>query len=80
MVKSNRIKGKNVQPYTQEHKNKTLALDIPLHTHETLKYIGGLRSQLYHTILMCNPTNIDEVLVQVIHLEASKVKHGMENV
>ena len=28
---------------------------------------------------MCNPTNIDEVLVQVIHLEASKVKHGMEN-
>ena len=29
---------------------------------------------------MCNPTNIDEVLVQVTHLEASKVKHGMDNV
>ena len=39
-----------------------------------------LQSYFHHTILMCNPTNIDEVLVQVIHLEASKVKHGMENV
>ena len=44
MVTFKRIKGKNVQPYTQEFKNKTLALEIPLHTHETLKYIGGLRS------------------------------------
>ena len=72
MVKSKRIKGKNVQPYTQEHKNKTLALEIPLHTHETLKYIGGLQSYLHHTILMCNPTNIDEVLVQVTPLEATR--------
>ena len=35
MVKSKRIKGKSIQPYTQEHKNKTLALEIPLHTRET---------------------------------------------
>ena len=72
MVTSKRIKGKNVQPYTQEHKNKTLALEIPLHTHETPKYIGGLRSYLHHTISMCNPTNIDKVLVQVTHLEATR--------
>ena len=72
MVKSKRIKGKSIQPCTQEHKNKTLALEIPLYTRETLKYIGGLRSYLHRTILMCNPTDIDEVLVKVTHLEATR--------
>jgi hypothetical protein len=69
------LKGKNVQAYTQEFKKKALALEIPLHTRETLlKYIGGLHSYLHHTILMFNPTNIDEVSVQATHLEASKGK------
>jgi hypothetical protein len=40
-----------------------------------MKYIGGMHSYIQHTILMFNPTNIDEVLVQTNHLEASKGKH-----
>jgi hypothetical protein len=69
-------KGKNVQAYTQEFKRKALSLGIPLHTPETLlKYIGGMHSYLHHTILMFNPTNIDEVSVQATHLEANKGKH-----
>lgn len=35
-----------------------------------LKYIGGLYSYLRHTILMFNPTNLDEVSLQATHLEA----------
>ena len=35
-----------------------------------LKYIGGLHSYLRHTILMFNPTSLDEVCVQATHLEA----------
>ena len=55
---------------------KALSLRIPLHTHETLlKCIGGMHSYLRHTILMFNPTNIDEVSVQVTHLEANKGKY-----
>ena len=72
---------KNVQYYTQEFKKKTLALVTSLHSRETLiKYIGGLHSYLHYTILMFNPTNIDEVLIQTTHLKASKMKHGMNNV
>jgi hypothetical protein len=49
------LKGKNVQYYTQEFKKKDLALEIPLHTRETLiKYIGCLHFYLRHTILMFN--------------------------
>ena len=55
-------------------------MEIPLHTHETfLKYIGGLHSYLLHTIMMFNPPNIDEVLVQATHVESRKGKHGTEN-
>jgi hypothetical protein len=69
------LKEKNVQAYTQEFKKKTLALEIPLYTHETLlKYIEGLHYDLHHTILMFNPSNIGEVLVKATHLEASKSK------
>lgn len=58
-----------------------LHLGSPLYTYEThLKYIGGLHSYLRHTILMLNPTNINEALVQAIHLEASKRKNGFEDV
>lgn len=35
-----------------------------------LKNIGGLHSYLRHTILMFNPTKLDEVCVQATHLEA----------
>jgi hypothetical protein len=46
-------------------------LGIDLSSQETLlKYIGGLHSYLRHTILMFNPTNLDEVCVQETHLEA----------
>lgn len=46
-------------------------LGVDLQTQETLlKYIGGLHSYLRHTILMFNPTSLDEVCVQATHLEA----------
>ena len=64
-------KGKSVQSYTQEFRRRALILGIDLSSQETLlKYIGGLHSYLRHTILMFNPTNIDEVCVQETHLEA----------
>jgi hypothetical protein len=73
--------GKNVQAYTHEFKRKALSLGIPLHTLETLlKYIGGMHSYIRHTILMFNPTNIEEVSVQATHLEARKGKHIVEDV
>jgi hypothetical protein len=63
-------KGKSVQSYTQEFRRRDLILGIYLSSQETLlKYIGGLHSYLRHTILMYNPTNIDEVCVQGTHLE-----------
>jgi hypothetical protein len=56
-------------------------LGVPLHTPETiLKYIGGMNSYLRHTILMFNPTNIDEVCVQATHLKGNKEKHVVEDV
>jgi len=48
-----------------------LILGISLDSPETiLKYIGGLHSYMRHTILMFNPTSIDEVFVQDTHLQA----------
>ena len=35
-----------------------------------LKYIGGLHSYLRHTILMFNPSNLDEICVHATHIEA----------
>jgi hypothetical protein len=59
---------------------KYLSLGIPLYTCETLlKHIGDMHSYLRHTILMFNPTNIDELLVQATHLEDSKGKHVFED-
>jgi hypothetical protein len=37
-----------------------------------------MHAYLHHTIHMFNPTNIDEVLVENTHLEASKGKHVIE--
>lgn len=48
-----------------------MILGISLDSPETLlKYIGGLRSFMRHTILMFNPTSIDELSIQATHLEA----------
>jgi hypothetical protein len=72
-------KGQNIQSYRHELKKKALSLGLSLYTHETLlKYIGGMHSYLRHTILMFKPTNIDKVLVQATHLEASKGKHAIK--
>jgi hypothetical protein len=64
-------KGQNVQSFTQEFRRRALVLGVDLSSQETLlKYIGALHSYLRHTILMFNPTNLDEVCVQAMHLEA----------
>jgi hypothetical protein len=64
-------KGKNVQSFTQEFRRRALVLGVDLSSQETLlKYIGALHSYLRHTILMFNPSNLDEVCVQATHLEA----------
>ena len=65
------LKGQSVQDYTQEFRRSALMIGVDLHSQDTLlKYIGGLHSYLRHTILMFSPTNLDEVCVQAIHLEA----------
>ena len=64
------LKGKSVQGYTQEFRKRALILGISLDSPKTpLKYIGGLHNYMRHTILMFNPTSIDEVFVQSTHLE-----------
>lgn len=46
-------KGKSVQRFTKEYRKKYLALNIPLHTQETLlKYIGSLHSYIHNTIIL----------------------------
>ena len=65
------LKGQSVQDYTHQYRRRALMLGVDLHSQETLlKYIGGLHSYLKHTILMFNPTSLDEVCVQATHLEA----------
>ena len=65
------LKGQSVQSYTQEFRKRALTLGISLDSPETLlKYIGGLHSYLRHTIIMFNPTSLDDVSVQATHLEA----------
>ena len=65
------LKGKNVQDYTQEFRRRAFLLGVYLHIQDDLlNYIGGLHSYLRHTILMFNPTSLDEVCFQDTHLEA----------
>lgn len=65
------FKGQSVQGYTQEFRKRALILGISLDSPKTLlKYIGGLHNYMRHTILMFNPTSIDEVSIQATHLEA----------
>ena len=64
-------KGQSVQSYTQRFRRRALILGVDLSSQATLlKYIGGLHSYLRHTILIFNPTNLDEVCVQENCLEA----------
>jgi hypothetical protein len=64
-------KGQSVQSFTQEFRIRALVLGVDLSSQETLlKYIGALHSYFRHTILMFNPSNLDEVCVQATHLEA----------
>lgn len=64
-------KGQSMQDYTQEYRKRALMLGVDLHSQDTLmNYIGGLHSYLRNTILMFNPTSLDEVCVQATHLEA----------
>jgi len=54
-------------------------LGISLDSPETLlKYIGGLHRYMRYTILMFNPTSIDEVSVQTTHLEARGKNRNQE--
>lgn len=65
------LKGQSVQSYTKEFRKRALTLGISIDSLKTLlKYIGGLHSYLKHTILMFNPTSLDDVSVQGTHLEA----------
>ncbi|XP_059067200.1 uncharacterized protein LOC131858147 [Cryptomeria japonica] len=64
-------KGQSMQEYTHEFRKWEIALNVPLYTQDTLlKYIGGLHSYLRHTILMLNPSNLDQVCVQATHIES----------
>jgi hypothetical protein len=64
-------KGQTVQEYTDGFRKMALMLDIPLQTQETLmKYIGGLPAHIRNTVFMFGPTNLDEVSVQAMYIEA----------
>jgi hypothetical protein len=70
MEKFNISKGQIVQSFTEEFRKKSLALNIPFNSYETLmKYIGALHIYIPYTLLFFNPTSLDEVCVQAIHLE-----------
>jgi hypothetical protein len=42
-----------------------------------MKYICALQNYIRHTLLLFNPTSLDEVCVQATHLE-SRGKNGLE--
>jgi hypothetical protein len=43
-----------------------------------MKYISALHSYIHHTLLLFNPTSLEEVCVQATHLE-NKGKHVQED-
>jgi hypothetical protein len=43
-----------------------------------MKYIGALHSYIRHTLILFNPTSLDEVCVQATHLE-NRGKHVQED-
>jgi hypothetical protein len=74
MESLNLRKGQSVQEYTDEFCKMDLVLDLPLTTQETLmKYIGGFPTYICNTAFMFGPTNIDEVYVQEMYIEAGKI-------
>jgi hypothetical protein len=52
-----------VQSFTQEFRRRALVLGDFSSQETLLKYIGSLHSYLRHTILIFNPSNLDEVCV-----------------
>jgi hypothetical protein len=71
-------KGQTLQSFTKEFRKKSLALNTPLDSCETLmKYIVAPHSYIRHTFLLFNPTSLDEVFVQTTHLE-NRGKHVQE--
>jgi hypothetical protein len=57
-------KGQTVQSFTKEFRKKSLALNIPLYSYETLmKYIGALHSYIRHTLLFFNHTSLEKICV-----------------
>jgi hypothetical protein len=72
-------KGQIVQSFTEEFRKKSLALNIPLDSYETLmKYIGALHSYIPHTLIFFKPTSIEKVCVKTTHLE-NRGKHVQED-
>jgi hypothetical protein len=71
-------KGQSVQQYTDEFCKMALMFDIPLTTQETLmKYIGGSLAYIRNIVFMFGPTNLDEVYVQAMYIEAGKTGVGV---
>jgi len=63
-------KGQIIQVCITKFKERATLLGVSLNIDEILlKYIGGLHSYLYHTILLFKPTNLDDVYVQAQYLE-----------
>ena len=64
-------KCQSVQNFTKEFRKKALELNIFLDYLDTLlKYIGALHHYLCHTLLLLNPTSLDEAIIQATHLES----------
>ena len=71
-------KGQNIQNFMEEFRKRDLELKIRLDYLETLmKYVGALPNYFHHTLLLLNPTNLDEASVQETHIE-SMGKHVQE--
>ena len=63
--------GKNVQSFTEEFRNKALKMNVSLDTSKTLmKHIVPLPNYIRHTLLLLNPSNMDEASVQETHIES----------
>jgi hypothetical protein len=72
-------KGQTIQIFMEEFRKKYLALNIPLDSYENLiKYIGTVHSYIRNTLLLFNPTSVDEVCVEASHLE-NRGKHVQED-
>ena len=64
-------KGQSVQNFTEEFRKKALELNISLDSPDTLlKHIGALHHYLRHTLMLLNPTSVDEPSVKDTHIES----------